>query len=138
MVMNGLDFSPLFRSTIGFDRMLRLVDATTRVDSTSLGYPPYNIEKTGDDAYRLTMAVAGFSPDELDVTAHENVRGLCCKIRTDHSQWYLPHGAEALYPVGSRPSSSRWRTAQLPPIRAVRGMLSPRSYGVSFVGNATA
>ena len=58
--MNGLDFSPLFRSTIGFDRMLRLVDAATRVDSTSVGYPPYNIEKTGDEAYRLTMAVAGF------------------------------------------------------------------------------
>ena len=58
--MDGFDFSPLFRSTIGFDRMLRLVDTATRVDSASLGYPPYNIEKTGDDAYRLTMAVAGF------------------------------------------------------------------------------
>src|SRR5215469_13734201 len=73
MVMDRFHFSPLFRSTIGFDRMLRLVDAATRADSTSLGYPPYNIEKTGDDAYRLTMAVAGFSPDELDVTVQENV-----------------------------------------------------------------
>ena len=70
--MDGFDFSPLFRSTIGFDRFTRLLDAASRVDSASLGYPPYNIEKTGDDAYRLTMAVAGFSPSELDITTHEN------------------------------------------------------------------
>jgi molecular chaperone IbpA len=61
MVMDRFDFSPLFRSTIGFDRLTRLVDAATRVDSASLAYPPYDIEKTGEDAYRLTMAVAGFS-----------------------------------------------------------------------------
>ena len=71
--MDRFDFSPLFRSTIGFDRLTRMLDAATRVDSASLGYPPYNIEKTGDDAYRLTMAVAGFSSDELDVTVQENV-----------------------------------------------------------------
>ena len=70
--MDRFDFSPLFRSTIGFDRLTRLVDAATRVDNTALAYPPYNIEKTGDDAYRLTMAVAGFSDDELDVTVQEN------------------------------------------------------------------
>ena len=70
--MDGFDFSPLFRSTIGFDRMFRMFDAATRVDSASLGYPPFNIEKTGEHAYRLTMAVAGFSPSELDVTVHED------------------------------------------------------------------
>ena len=69
--MDGFDFSPLFRSTIGFDRLARLVDSATRVDNTAMSYPPYNIEKTGDDAYRLTMAVAGFSQDELDITVHE-------------------------------------------------------------------
>src|ERR1700748_2910531 len=72
MVMDRFDFSPLFRSTIGFDRLTRLVDAATRVDSASLAYPPYNIEKTGEDAYRLTMAVAGVSPAELDITGQEN------------------------------------------------------------------
>ena len=70
--MDRFDFSPLFRSTIGFDRLTRLVDAATRVDNSALAYPPYNIEKTGEDAYRLTMAVAGFSPDELDITVQEN------------------------------------------------------------------
>src|SRR3984893_15719692 len=72
LVMDRFDFSPLFRSTIGFDRLTRLVDAATRVDSASLAYPPYNIEKTGEDAYRLTMAVAGFSPAELDITVQEH------------------------------------------------------------------
>ncbi|HEX3882511.1 MAG TPA: Hsp20 family protein [Stellaceae bacterium] len=69
--MTSFDFSPLFRSTIGFDRFARMVDAASRVDGTAVSYPPYNIEKTGEDAYRLTMAVAGFAENELDVTVHE-------------------------------------------------------------------
>ena len=56
--MDRFDFSPLFRSTIGFDRLARLADA-----ANAPSYPPYNIEKTGEDAYRLTMAVAGFSSE---------------------------------------------------------------------------
>jgi molecular chaperone IbpA len=71
VVMDRFDFSPLFRSTIGFDRLMRLVDAASRVDNAAPAYPPYNIEKTGEDAYRLTMAVAGFSSDEINVTVHE-------------------------------------------------------------------
>jgi len=70
--MDRFDFSPLFRSTIGFDRLTHLVGAATRVDSAAVAYPPYNIETTGEDAYRLTMAVAGFSPPELDITVQEN------------------------------------------------------------------
>jgi molecular chaperone IbpA len=70
--MPDFDFSPLFRSTIGFDRLMRLADAATRVDATSLSYPPYNIETTGENAYRLTMAVAGFGPDELDIVVKES------------------------------------------------------------------
>lgn len=70
--MDRFDFSPLFRSTIGFDRLTRLVDAASRADGAAPGYPPYNIEKTGEDAYRLTMAVAGFANDELDITVQEN------------------------------------------------------------------
>jgi molecular chaperone IbpA len=86
MVMDRFDFSPLFRSTIGFDRMLRRVDAPTRVDRASLGYPPYNIEKTGEDAYRLTMAVAGFSQEELDVTVHENTLRVSGKSQKDEEK----------------------------------------------------
>lgn len=69
--MTGSDFAPLFRTAIGFDRLARLIDsATAAADAPS--YPPYNIEKTGEHAYRLTMAVAGFSREELEITARDN------------------------------------------------------------------
>src|SRR5258705_2836169 len=94
MVMDRFDFSPLFRSTIGFDRLTRLVDAATRVDSAAVAYPPYNIEKTGEDAYRLTMAVAGFSPAELDVTVQENTLLVTGKAQKEDENGggYLHHG----------------------------------------------
>jgi len=69
--MNAIDFSPLFRTAIGFDRLARLMDSARTV-SEGNGYPPYNIEKTGDDSYVLTMAVAGFSENDLEITAQEN------------------------------------------------------------------
>ena len=91
--MDRFDFSPLFRSTIGFDRLARMVDAATRVDSTALAYPPYNIEKTGEDAYRLTMAVAGFGRDELDITVHENTLIVTGKaLKDEESGRYLHRG----------------------------------------------
>jgi molecular chaperone IbpA len=65
--MRSVDLTPLTRATVGFDRMMNLLDAQTRLDNGD-GYPPYNIEKTGDDDYRITMAVAGFGEDDLDVT----------------------------------------------------------------------
>jgi len=68
--MATLDFTPLFRSSIGFDRIPGLLShAMERPES---GYPPYNIEKTGEDSYRLSMAVAGFAPSDLDVQVQEN------------------------------------------------------------------
>ncbi len=67
--MNAVDFAPLFRTAIGFDRLARLVDAAQGADAS---YPPYNIEKTGDDSYRLTMAVAGFGPEDIELTVKEN------------------------------------------------------------------
>ena len=70
--MRGFDLTPLFRSTVGFDRMSELLDAATRLDDAQLSYPPYNIEKTGEDAYRITMAVAGFGQDDLNIVSQEN------------------------------------------------------------------
>ncbi len=69
---SALDFSPLFRSTVGFDRLPRLLEAAAQVDEATLGYPPYDIEKLGDDTYRITMAVAGFGPEELGIETREN------------------------------------------------------------------
>ncbi|WP_299624383.1 Hsp20 family protein [Pelagibius sp.] len=70
--MRSLDLSPLFRATVGFDRLASALDAASRLDDSAYSYPPYNIEKTGDDSYRIVMAVAGFGEDELDVTVKEN------------------------------------------------------------------
>jgi molecular chaperone IbpA len=69
--MRSLDFAPLLRSSIGFENLNRLVDFATRGEADA--YPPYNIEKLGDGAYRISMAVAGFSRDELDLTVQDNV-----------------------------------------------------------------
>jgi molecular chaperone IbpA len=69
--MTTVDFAPLFRTAIGFDRLARLVD-TAASSQDAQSYPPYNIEKTGDDSYRLTMAVAGFRPDDLELTVKDN------------------------------------------------------------------
>jgi molecular chaperone IbpA len=69
--MNGFDVSPLLRAAIGFDRMARLVE-TARAASEGPSYPPYNIEKTAEDSYVLTMAVAGFGPNDIELTVHEN------------------------------------------------------------------
>jgi molecular chaperone IbpA len=91
--MNAFDLSPLFRSTIGFDRLMRLADAATRVDTTALSYPPYNIEKTGEDTYRLTMAVAGFARDELEIVAQENALVVTGKAKAGEDQGkYLHRG----------------------------------------------
>jgi len=65
------DFSPLYRSTIGFDRLFDMLDQANRVEPMT-NWPPYNIEKTGEDQYRINMAVAGFSPDEIELVQKEN------------------------------------------------------------------
>ena len=66
------DFSPLFRSSVGFDRIFDLLESATRVQAID-NWPPYNIEKVGEDQYRITMAVAGFAPEELDLVVQPNL-----------------------------------------------------------------
>ncbi len=70
--MRTFDLSPLYRSTVGFDRLFSVLDSLTNVDATTQTYPPYNIERTGENAYRVTMAVAGFGEDDLSIEAKEN------------------------------------------------------------------
>ena len=76
------DLSPLFRTAIGFDRLARLVDSAQQ-STTVAAYPPYNIERTGDDAYRLTMAVAGFGADDLDVVVKENTLVVTGRVKDE-------------------------------------------------------
>jgi molecular chaperone IbpA len=69
--MRTYDFSPLWRSTIGFDRLFDLAESAQR--ATEEHYPPYNIERVGEDNYQISLAVAGFSPEEISITAEQNV-----------------------------------------------------------------
>lgn len=69
--MRTSDWAPLYRSTVGFDRLFDLLDQAARVEPMN-NWPPYNIEKVGEDQYRITMAVAGFTPEEIDLTQHES------------------------------------------------------------------
>ena len=90
--MTAFDYSPLFRSTIGFDRLTRLADAAARGDGAAT-YPPYNIEKTGDESYRLSMAVAGFGAADLDIQVQENALLVTGKAKKEEdSAQYLHRG----------------------------------------------
>ncbi len=80
--MTTFDFAPLFRTAIGFDRLARLMDTAASAPEAS-SYPPYNIEKTGENTYRLTMAVAGFRPEELDLVVKENNLVISGKVSSD-------------------------------------------------------
>jgi molecular chaperone IbpA len=98
--MNAFDFAPLFRTAIGFDRLARLVDASAKADAS---YPPYNIEKTGEDSYRLTMAVAGFRPEDIEITSQDNTLVIAGRVATDAPK------AEVLYRgIAGRPFERRF------------------------------
>jgi molecular chaperone IbpA len=89
--MRTIDFSPLYRSVVGFDRLAALLDAASADSAT--GYPPYNIERTDENAYRIEIAVAGFKRDELTIEAKENfltVQGR--KTANDENRRYLHRG----------------------------------------------
>lgn len=78
--MRSYDLSPLFRSSVGFDRWSNLFDTALRAGNNSVGYPPYNIEKLDDDSYRITVAVAGFGEDDIEITAQENLLVVAGKL----------------------------------------------------------
>ena len=70
--MNRFDFTPYRRTTVGFDRLFDLLERQARLNAGD-NYPPFNIERQGEDAYRITLAVAGFKPGEIDITAQQNL-----------------------------------------------------------------
>jgi len=70
--MRTFNFAPLYRSTVGFDRMFSLLDQLGGVEGSAPSYPPYNIERTGENAYRISVAVAGFGEEDLSIEAKEN------------------------------------------------------------------
>ena len=86
--MRHTDFTPFYRSAIGFDRLFQMLDAATESDTS---YPPYNIERTGENAYRITMAVAGFTGDELKVEAKESTLTVAGEKKPDTAQRTFLH-----------------------------------------------
>ena len=106
--MRHVDFSPLYRSTVGFDRLFTILDSLAQPDGGQTTYPPYNIEKTGDDAYRISMAVAGFSEDEISIEAHRNV----LTVRGERKDEADGEGSELLYRgIASRAFERRFQLA---------------------------
>ncbi|MEX2614502.1 MAG: Hsp20 family protein [Alphaproteobacteria bacterium] len=94
--MTNYDFSPLFRSSIGFDRLARMMDATTKAGAAMGTYPPYNIVAVGDDRYRITIAVAGFSEGDLEIEVREqNLKVTGKRPEQDGDVRYLHQGIGA-------------------------------------------
>jgi molecular chaperone IbpA len=91
--MRTFDLSPLFRASVGFDNLTRVFDAATRLDDAHFSYPPYNIVKAGEDAYRITFAVAGFGENELDVQVENNTLTVRGKVAQEEDKsTYLYRG----------------------------------------------
>ena len=96
--MSNYDLSPFYRSTVGFDRLFSMLDRVAGGEQNAPTYPPYNIERTGENAYRITLAVAGFAEDELSVETRENtltVRGSKETVQKDEKRDMLYQGIAA-------------------------------------------
>ncbi|MFN4272792.1 MAG: Hsp20 family protein [Aliihoeflea sp.] len=104
--MRHVDFSPLYRSTVGFDRLFSMLDSLAQPDNGQ-SYPPYNIERTGEDAYRITMAVAGFTEQELSIDAHRNV----LTIKAEKSEEQKQDGELLYRGIASRSFERRFQLA---------------------------
>lgn len=110
--MRHLDFAPLYRSTIGFDRLIRLLDEVAGVGDEAASYPPYNIERTGENEYRITMAVAGFGSDEIQVEVKDTaltIRGQ--KKAEEKKREYLYRG------IAQRSFERRFQLAEYVEVR---------------------
>ncbi|MCP9482373.1 Hsp20 family protein [Shimia sp. CNT1-13L.2] len=91
--MRSYDFAPLYRSSVGFDQLANLMDRVLSNDVSQPSYPPYNIEKTDDDAYRISIAVAGFSADDLGIEVKENALVVTARKAEDTNEaTYLHRG----------------------------------------------
>jgi molecular chaperone IbpA len=110
--MATLDFTPLYHSTVGFDRLPDLLAHALARDES--GYPPYNIEKTGDDAYRIVMALAGFSRDDIEIVSERNRVSVRGALKGKNESTYLHQGTP------NAPSRGYWispTTSSLPVLR---------------------
>ncbi len=111
--MRHFDLAPLYRSTIGFDRLASLIDSMAGLDGESTGYPPYNIERVDDNAYRITIALAGFDDEDLNVEVKENVLTIRGEKTTEKNEGeYLHHG------IASRAFERKFQLADYVEVRS--------------------
>ncbi len=85
------DLTPLYKTTVGFDRFARLLDTINSIENGSNGYPPYNIERTGENEYRITMAVAGFGEEDLNIEVKENALTVTGEKSQDKAEGQFLH-----------------------------------------------
>ena len=93
--MRSLDLNSLWRSTVGFDRLFDLIDESARWTGEDNHYPPYNIERTGEDHYQISLALAGFAPEEVSITAEQNVLTVEGRKAEKAEHQYLYQGISA-------------------------------------------
>ena len=146
--MRHVDFSPLYRSTVGFDRLFSMLDTLGQPDAGQ-SYPPYNIERTGEDAYRISMAVAGFSDEEISVEAHRTV----LTVKGERKDGSGGEGSDVLYRgIAARAFERRFQLADHVNVvgaslkngllhidlkRTVPEELKPRKIAVTSAANAS-
>lgn len=144
--MRPVDFSPFFRTTVGFDRLFQLLDSLPNGNGEVSTYPPYDIERTADNAYRISMAVAGFKPDELKLEVKESLLTITGEKSTEEKgKTYLHRG------IAARSFERRFQLADYVEVKGAEvkdGMLhidlvrelpekmKPRTIAISTAGNA--
>ncbi len=146
--MRNLDFAPLYRATVGFDRIADLMDRVLTSDVAQPTYPPYNIEKTAEDAYRISIAVAGFPPEDLTVEVKDgNLQITARKATEEGDRTYLHRG------IATRAFERRFALADhmrvsgavhehgmlhIDLVREMPEALKPRRIEIARAANATA
>jgi len=146
--MRSFDFAPLYRASIGFDQIADLLDRVSAHEGGQSSYPPYNIEKTGEDGYRISIAAAGFSEADLDIEVKENTLNVSAqKPKVEDKKTYLHRG------IATRAFEKRFQLADhvratgattesgllhIDLIREVPEALKPRSIKIETRGKASA
>jgi molecular chaperone IbpA len=140
------DPTPLWRSTVGFDRLFDLIDSSLSVAGDD-NYPPYNIERTGEDTYHISLALAGFTPDEVTVTAEQNMLSVEGRKAEKNDHQYLYQG------ISGRPFRRQFSLAdyvqvkgasfkngllQIDLVREVPEAMKPRRITITSAGGAAA
>ena len=112
--MTTIDFTPLYRSSVGFDRLASLLDSAMRTDNSTAGYPPYNIEVLEEDRYAITLAVAGFTQDDIDIDVEKGVLSVRGKKAEDTEHNYLYQG------IANRAFERKFNLADYVEVRGAR------------------